>query len=207
MTRQCSDCGTRISPQSVKGRCRRCAIAVMNADPAYCARRAEANRRKANDPAYRVKLLRNLAEANRAWRQTPEGKETLRELGRKAIARTMEPGMREKWAAGRAGAGRKRHETVMAWCPPEYRAEYSRLVRTKVKAAVAKERILSIVEQDKCARLARWNITEIRDFLSRFAPVLRKEQWLYGTVILSPEELARRALNKGWRPSDWSRAA
>src|SRR5689334_23831644 len=59
ITRTCSDCGTGISAQSVKGRCRRCAIAAMNADPAYCARRAEANRRKAQDPAYRAKLLRD----------------------------------------------------------------------------------------------------------------------------------------------------
>lgn len=144
MTRTCSDCAAPISSQSRHGRCRRCAIHKLNADPDYCARRTEGVRRRFADPIYRAKQTRQIRAGNRqAWRDPDKRERMLSTLAaNRAKAWTEEA--RALWTAGRKEAGRKRHETVMAWCPPEYRAEYRHLRLTKkMRAADAKAFILA----------------------------------------------------------------
>lgn len=144
MSLACSDCETPISAQSRHGRCRRCAIRKLNADPDYCARRTEGVRRRFADPTYRARQARRIRAGNRqAWRDPDKRERMLSALAaNRAKAWTDEA--RALWAAGRKEAGRKRHETVMAWCPPEYRAEYRHLRLTKkMLAADAKAFILA----------------------------------------------------------------
>jgi hypothetical protein len=142
--RICSDCGTGISHQSKFGRCRTCAIRHKFRDPAYRAKMAEANRRRFDNPVYRAASARRIHAANRAaWRHPEKSKRMLAALAESSKG-LWQPDVRARWLAGRPEAGRKRHETVMAWCPPAYRDEYRFLCRSKkVKAAEAKRIILA----------------------------------------------------------------
>lgn len=141
--RSCITCGAPVSVNSRTGNCRVCALAVCNADPAIRERKAEANRRKAKDPAFRAKLRARIARIGREWRSHEEYLTIVRENGRKNIAAAFTPEARAKWYAGRAEAGRKLSATRMAWCPPDRVAEYRFLTRKKgIRAAEAKRMIL-----------------------------------------------------------------
>lgn len=141
----CRDCSAVISTQSRTGRCRPCAMRAVALDPECRARRGAAfSARHRADPAYKARTQRQVHVANlKAWRHPEKSVRMLAALmeARKQLAR---PDVQEKWLAGRAAAGRKRHDTVMAWCPPEYRAEYKHLRLTKkMLAADAKATILA----------------------------------------------------------------
>lgn len=142
MDRSCLDCSAPISAQSKTGRCRPCAARACGKDPALIEKRAATHRRKfREDTAYRERKARLMRTYNKRP-MTPERIEALRAIMRKNRRGLEKPEARAKWMAGRAEAGRKRHETVMAWCPVQYRALYTHLrVSKKFKAAEARQMI------------------------------------------------------------------
>jgi hypothetical protein len=132
MGRTCSDCPSPITAQSRTGRCRRCAASIIARSPEHIAKRsASYTRRLLTDPAFRAKKAREIHARNMAARRDPEKAARLLAVIHKNREGLATPQAKAKWLAGRAAAGRKRHETVMAWCPPEYRAEYRFLRLTK----------------------------------------------------------------------------
>lgn len=196
----CIDCSGRISSQSRTGLCRSCACKRQNSDPSFAARRAAGIRERFKDPATRLKAAQELRERHMEARRRPDVADRLSRALALARARSFDPDGRANFLASRAAAGRKRSETVLAWCPPEYRDGYRTLTRVKGKSARdAKRIVLKRIDDDKRARLAATKLSDIRHFLSRFTPVLPRENgWLYGTAIISTDELVRRALNKGY---------
>jgi len=139
----CSDCSRPITRQSKTGRCRSCAARRCGSDPVMVARRSEALRRRMrDDPAFRARRARELHCRNLSARKDPAVAARFLEIIRENRKGLNKPGVRERWLAGRKEAGRKRHETVMAWCPPEYRAEYKRLRQSKKMLAAEAKRII-----------------------------------------------------------------
>lgn len=202
MTRTCLGCPAEISARNISGRCRPCLARRNNACPVFAARRAQAIRASAQDPARRAKMAETARRNGAKWRASPEGRAKMVELGHNMRRHAYTPEAQSRWKAGRAEAGARRTATVLAWCPEERRGRYLYLVRTKrMKAADAKALVLSEINKDNLNRISRRHFPEIRHFLTKFAPVIRKgEDWLYGTATLSAEAMAERAMAKGWRP-------
>jgi hypothetical protein len=149
--RTCSDCPKQIRPRNASGRCRACFNRNAARDPAWRAKQRAGVKAKFADPKKRAAHIamakRNLAR----WRETDEGKARLKELGRNAYRHSQTPEARQRWQAGRAAAGRKRSDTVLAWCPPDRREEYRHLLYVKrLPAAEARAMIeadLSLFER------------------------------------------------------------
>ena len=125
--------------------CRRCSIMRVASDPELEARRVEKLRVLYRDPAYldehRARLRASIARA----RQDPAFMESLRRNGRRlhrdflsrpdVVARNRSPEVRK-------AAGAKTSEKRLGWCPPELRAEYRYLVRSKLIPAAEARKII-----------------------------------------------------------------
>jgi len=203
-------CGKTLSDRNTSGFCVRCFNQERNKDPAFRAARAEGIRRKFKDPEHRERMRKIMIRNAEKARSDPEFMKWLSDRGKVCAATQLRtPEAIAAFLATRKESGRKRSDTVLAWCPPEYRDDYRFLVRTKrLSARQAKAQILARVKADNLKSLARFHIEEAADFLRRFTSVRRQDEgWLYGTVILSPEQLIQRAQLRGWEPSKWGRAA
>lgn len=121
------DACTAAKPTS---HCRRCVAKHISSDPAIAERRREGARRKAQEPEYRAKLVER-AIANGAKVREQRGREWLVNTARKMREIANQP---EHIATRRSKdkqAGEARTNTVLWWCPPEYRDRYRHLVNTK----------------------------------------------------------------------------
>lgn len=143
--RTCIDCGATVSRQST-GRCRSCARRVLNTDPEIKARRHAALVALAADEQVRAKRRASMA----AYMQNmPEAeRERRREWGKRLIAtvlHTPEVRARTNSPEARRVAGAKRSATVLAWCPPEWRAKYKDLTSKGKRAGEAKRIVLDLI--------------------------------------------------------------
>jgi hypothetical protein len=125
--------------------CRRCSILRVKADPALDAKRRAGVDALFADPAYvaehRVRLQANVAKAS----QDPAFIERRRAHGRRQYAECLSRPEVQAKAHGpeaRKRAGRATSETRLAWCPTELRAEYRRLIRSKLIPAAEARRII-----------------------------------------------------------------
>jgi hypothetical protein len=206
-TAKCKDCGAPVNPGRKTGRCRPCVARFLARDPATRAKTAVSMSRVWSDPAYKDRLSRKISAAQIAsMAENQKLMRARRELGRK-LALTG-----KGLAAQRADPNYPRRlaeaisDSKLSWCPREYRDHYRFLLRQKrFCAATAKEMILAKVEQDRRAAIAATSLNDAIHFLRRFAPIAtRQDGYLYGTVILSAEELIARAEQKGWQPDRWA---
>lgn len=158
MTEQtCSDCGTALRPNNRrKGtRCKRCAASAMARSPEKRAKCREAMLRHFVDPHFHAAHCARIGEGIRRSLQDPERLADLRERGRKCGLLRMGINTYGAGSEPRLAAGRRRHDTVMAWCPIEYRAEYRRLVSTKlIRAPEARRMIEEMVAADLAKALS-----------------------------------------------------
>jgi len=124
-------CGKTLGKTNTSGKCRICHNRWINTDPEMIARRRAAQVEFFARPEVRENLrerarryMANMPEAERE-RRREAGRRLFREhLARpEVVAITMAP-------ETRARAGQARTNTVLAWCPPELRAEYRRLMRS-----------------------------------------------------------------------------
>lgn len=147
----CADCGVALNPNPRrKGvRCRKCTARVLGASAERREKSRAAMLRHFADPMYHHAHCQRIGEGIRRALQDPERLADLRARGRRVGlmrlgASTFGPGTEP-----RVQAGRKRTATVMAWCPIEYRAEYRRLVSTKlVRAPEARRMVEDMIEAD-----------------------------------------------------------
>lgn len=141
--RYCSCCETPISArQNKSGLCRRCQLAAMQADPTATERRLSALRDVMKSPKIREKIKRNVL----ASRSKPGVRERYREIAKATYPLTLgSPQARAAAMAPETIAKRARTHSLndMAWCPPEYLAEYRKLIGRKVLAADARKIILA----------------------------------------------------------------
>jgi len=119
-----------------------CGLRLANADPIVKAKKADAARRRMKDPAYRARLVAQVVAAGHAARARPEFRKRLSEMGRIAIRKAHTPEALAKRIAKRPEATRKRTETMIGWCPPQYRDEYRRLSRQGNLRAADARRII-----------------------------------------------------------------
>lgn len=109
------------------------------------------------DPARRARaakvLHRNLLNAM----EDPEFRQRLVERGKRLRWTALEtPQAKANLAAVRAENGRKRTETVLAWCPPEHRDHYFHLSVTKrMPAAEAKRLVLDHIAREQRRETAK----------------------------------------------------
>ncbi len=148
-TKHCADCAKAITAKST--RCHPCSTRHINARPDVVAKREAGIKASFADPMRRARaaatMRQNAAKANanpalRAWR-VQNGKE----LAQHAL-RT--PQARAAYLASRPIAEAKRIETMLGWCPLEYRDEYRRLTRSKrIPRLEARQLVLDMVAADK----------------------------------------------------------
>lgn len=202
--KHCVGCGISVSSrQNKSGLCRRCLMARINADPALVAKRDAGSSLANKDPEKRARM-RAYHKANLStdpamiemWREAGKRNYALTIGSELARARALDPEVL-------ARRGQTRSATMLSWCPPAYRDEYRWLnQRRGIPAAAARAQILRKVEADNLRRLATYdNLTAAADHLRHYAPVFKRDDgYLYGTVRLTPEELVKRALLRGWQP-------
>lgn len=172
MTRVCSDCEAQISRQSKTGRCKSCCARWLNRDPEMTARR------RAGQAAFfaRPEVRRQLAAraVRLAANLTPEQIEARRAQGRHTAATVLRrPDViaASNSPEAKAKAGRGRTNTVLAWCPPEYRDRYRELKnRCLMRAAEARAMIEEEIAADKRrAKAAHGALTSFERDMAKIA--------------------------------------
>ena len=169
--RHCGECGAAITRQSKSGLCRLHAMRRLHADPGYCERRMAALQRHFAQPGVREACAERLA----TWRRNMPAaeRERLREWGRHLVREHLsqpEVRARSQRPEARAAAIAGNDAAKMGWCPPELRAAYHRLVRSKKIPAREARRIIE-AEIEGTAEHAR------REIASReLAMTLREER-------------------------------
>lgn len=116
MTRTCLDCPKPISRDS-KGRCRRCAIRAVCADPELIARRNEKTRQTRLDPVVHARHAEACRAGKRRQLADPAEREKLRQAGHRT-------GKKNFWRHGdpemQSGAREAIRRALLAWCPEAY---------------------------------------------------------------------------------------
>lgn len=148
----CADCGApRFSKKPKKSPyCRKCSGRHIGRDPRRRARASASMRAYLADPVHRAEHVQRTTEGvRRAVREDPEFAARKREEGRRMGLRKQGMAAYPAGSDLRITNGRKSSATKLAWCPPEYRAEYRRLVKKKgIPAVEARAIILAAVEAD-----------------------------------------------------------
>lgn len=142
MSAACIDCDAPVSRHSKTGRCRGCVARHNARDPVMRERQRAGIRARMADPIYRAKHIARCVANGRNI--SDEVRERRRETGRQKAA-----ALRAANAAippeTRVENGRKRTDTVLAWCPPEWRAKYRDLKKRGRRAAEAKRIALDLI--------------------------------------------------------------
>lgn len=202
----CCGCGIKVNAkQNKSGYCRNCLMARVNDDPVLQEKRRLATLEALRRPETRAKL----SAIHRKRCADPEVLERWRQHGRKNYHRTLGTDHARQRALDPevlARRGRTSSDRALAWCPPEYRDEYRHLNRFRhVPADEARRMIEAKVERERIGRLAATELSDAIYFLKRFVSIHPRDNgYLYGTVILTAEELIARAEQKGWRPERWA---
>lgn len=152
MSRVCSNCSSPITWQSKSGLCRPCSCRRMVSDPEINARRLASLTTSARTPEIRARISAGV----KAYCARPEEIERRRALGRKNWHLTIGSENGRNGAANLeviARRGAKLSETLMGWCPPEYRAEYRELFKRNHNMTKERARkiILDRIEAKKAA--------------------------------------------------------
>ncbi len=142
----CAGCEKPINDKSTSGKCRTCFNLVLNADPENRRKIAEGVRRFARENP--ESMREQARRAGQAKRNNPETLAKLRERMRliQPLSYTPEAMARRDMKA----RGQKTREFRLAWCPVEYRDQYSSLVNQKgLRKPEAQAMILAHVAADK----------------------------------------------------------
>ncbi len=155
MGKTCADCAKPIANRNTSGRCKSCCPRHMNADPAFYAVRVAACRASPNlMPGSQARKLAGKKSAVTRM-ANPEYVAWLLEFVRTKVApASLTPESQAR--RDRKAAGQKLSQTLMGWCPQEYREAYFYLIRTKqLKRAEAKPIILAQIATDNARAEAK----------------------------------------------------
>jgi hypothetical protein len=147
----CSDCDAELkpNPRRLGTRCRRCNARQMATSPEKRAKCRATMKRLFEDPMYRARHRQRTLEGNRRAMEKPEVAALRREQGRRVGLLRLGASRLPAGSPPRVQAGRKRTETVLAWCPLEYRDEYRRLRCSKlIRAPEARRMIEAMIARD-----------------------------------------------------------
>jgi hypothetical protein len=144
--RTCLDCSATISAVS-KGRCRKCANAVINRSPEHRAKTSASMKRRLADPVFRAEQTRLSVAGVKRAAQDPAWVERKRADGLKYGAPNIGS---TRGAEARAKAGASISAVKLAHIPPSLRDDYRAL---KAKGLTKAERTAAVI--DRSNRLAR----------------------------------------------------
>jgi hypothetical protein len=148
-----SGCGTIITPDARRSTrfCKACLCKQLARDPATRAKMVATMSPYYRDPALAHVRKERAAKATETKRADPEYMERLRAHGAALGASRKGKCCPPAGSPIRIAAARKTAERKLAWCPPAYRAEYTRLARNKhgMNAAEARRVIEAQIERDR----------------------------------------------------------
>jgi len=147
----CSDCGAPLKPSKRRkgARCRRCTARAMAVSQEKRAKCRATMLRLFDDPMFRAAHQRRTLEGNRRAMLKPEVAALRREQGRRVGSLRLGASRLPAGSPPRVEAGRKRTETVLGWCPLEYRDHYRWLRCTKlIRAPEARRIIEDLIRRD-----------------------------------------------------------
>lgn len=153
----CTECGAALAPNKRRlgTRCKPCTARAIGSDQAKREKCRAAMLRHFDDPNYQALHRRRTGDGIRRALENPDHMAALRERGRRCGLLHLGASQNGPGTAPRMAAGRQRHETVMAWCPIEYRGEYRRLTRSKlIPAPEARRMIEDMIAADLARALA-----------------------------------------------------
>lgn len=157
-TASCNDCGKGITANAAKrsGMCIGCGNKRRWADPAFRERRQAGIEKKWQDPVYRAAAIARARRLGIESAKDEELQERRRAYGRWVYANVLSrPDVREKnRQAVIARSGKTLSANAHAWCPPEYRAEYQYLRRTKKLLKAEAQQIIYAQIKADIARLS-----------------------------------------------------
>lgn len=130
----CSGCGKTIKP--FYGRktttCLDCARVNNGRHPDKIAKCRAVMLEHMQDPSFKAQALERAQAGLRKKRRTdPAFRARMRQLGREMAATGAGHAAQPKGSEPRRRAAENRSQSLLAWCPVEYREEYRRLVYTK----------------------------------------------------------------------------
>lgn len=203
----CVDCGKQLAaPKKNKRpaeRCMACGNRHRGNDPEFQRLRAEGIRRKFQDPEHRAKMAKVITRTAEKARADPEYYARLVRQGHYQYQNHLNsPETRARNRAAVKAAGPKIVEARLSWCPEQYRAEYLRLQRSKrMRAADARAVIEAKIADDQAIKSGK--LDDAVFWLNRIAPTKRLDdgRYRYGSAVLTPGELMKRAERKGWQPA------
>lgn len=154
MTAACK-CGAALGRGNASGICKACWLVHLATDPAVAERRRAGMMRYLADPERRAT---HSARCSAAARDISEDvRESRRRHGHDRVEK-LAAGARRMSPEQRAENGRKRTDTMLAWCPPEWRDTYRKLKKSIKPAAEAKAVVLDMIAgkpmPDRSARKA-----------------------------------------------------
>lgn len=167
----CTDCGGPVGRKNQTGFCRSCMLAkgglnwIRSRDPeAFDRKRREGMLKKyRDDPEFKAKTRANLLRIAKLPHAVAARTENCRKLGLSRVAVDAMPAGSE----ARKKQAKAISERKLAWCPPELRAEYMHLLKSKrIKAAEAKPIILEMHEANLRRLRAKMGVTgpvEVRE--------------------------------------------
>jgi DNA-directed RNA polymerase subunit RPC12/RpoP len=153
----CIDCDKvlRHDPRRKGQRCQRCNARAMSQSPDKREKCRAAMKRRFDDPNYAAQHRAHCIAGQQAALTAKPGLRALRiELGRRVGSLGMGHTRKAAGSPERIAAGRKRSETVLGWCPVEYRPEYRWLRRQcQMTAAEARATVEQQIEKDRAEYL------------------------------------------------------
>lgn len=156
----CSNaCGRSYEP--FKGRkttlCYPCSLSANGRNPKKNEKNRAAMLRRLADPAIRAETLRIAQEGRRRkLAEDPEFRARWQEMGRALGKSNAMHNKHPKGSPARMKAAATRTETMLGWCPHEYRDEYRRLIHSKrLRAADARAVIEAQIKDDAQKQRAR----------------------------------------------------
>ncbi len=147
----CSDCGTPLkpNPRRLGTRCKPCGARVVAQSPDKREKCRVAMKRRFEDAAFHGLHNERIGAGIRRSLQDPARLEAMRASGRKCGLLNLGHNRHGPGSPERIAAGRKRTETVLGWCPLEYRTDYFNLIHTKhVRAPEARRMVEDMMARD-----------------------------------------------------------
>lgn len=147
----CSDCAQPLkpNPRRLGTRCKQCNARNMARSPDKREKCRIAMKRRFDEPGYKQQHVARCTAGTREALKRPEFLAMRQEQGRRVGLSRTGQSANKAGHPSRIAAGKKRSETVMAWCPLEYRAEYRRLIRTKlIRAPEARRMVEDMIQHD-----------------------------------------------------------
>ncbi len=149
----CSDCPKALAPNPRRkgSRCRPCLARHNARSPAKQEKCREKMKLRLADPVFAAVHRERTSEGRRRkLREDPAFAAACRDTGQRLGRSGLGHDARPAGSESRLEAGRKRRETLIAWCPPSYRSLYRELkAKQGVRSADARAMVLAQIAEDQ----------------------------------------------------------